>query len=109
MYWFETVVDVRYGSFQDYIRCIVQKPVLVHPSKLVFHDAVFPVGRFVIGMLVFGIIVLEELFFVGFVTQGVLFFLQVIIDVQTKIRKFLGGAFMNRVFFCRGRYLNKIN
>jgi hypothetical protein len=97
------------GSFKDYIRCIVQEPVLVHPSELVLHDAVFPVGGFVIGMLVFGIIVLEELFFVGFVAHGVLFFLKVIIDVQTKIRKFLGGAFMNRVFFCRGRYLNKIN
>ena len=53
LYGLESVVDVRYGTFQNHIRCIVQKPVLIHAGKLVFYPFFLGVYRFIIGVLVF--------------------------------------------------------
>src|SRR5262245_2856136 len=35
----QTVIDMWYCTFQDYIRCVVQKPTLIHPVQM--HDVNF--------------------------------------------------------------------
>ena len=48
LYRLQTVLDVRYGPFEDYVAGIVQKPVLVHPGEMMHGRGIKPVGRLVI-------------------------------------------------------------
>ena len=53
LYRFQTVVDVGHGTFQDNVRSVVQKPVLVHTAQLVLHRLVFLVDRLIVRMFFF--------------------------------------------------------
>ena len=66
LHGFQSVHDVGHGAFQNDVRGIVQKPVLVHAAQLVFHVLVFGVGGFVVRVFLpaFGQVVL---FFLGLV------------------------------------------
>ena len=50
LYRLETVVYVGYCSFENYIGCIVQEPVLIHACKLMLDGSIFGINRFVIGV-----------------------------------------------------------
>ena len=44
LYGFQTVAQVGHGAFENHIRGVVQKPVLVHTCQLVLHAFVLQVG-----------------------------------------------------------------
>ena len=47
---FQSIVDVGNGTLQDYVRGIVEKPMLVHARQVIGHLRIALHGRFVIGM-----------------------------------------------------------
>ena len=50
---FQTVVDVRNGTLQNYIRCVIEEPVLVHAAQLMFYGFVGLVYRLIVRMFLF--------------------------------------------------------
>ena len=50
LYGFQAVIKMRHRTLQDHIRCIVQKPVLVHSCELVSYGVTATVGV-VVAML----------------------------------------------------------
>lgn len=40
LHGFQSVVDMRYGTLEDYVGCIFEKPALVHASQLVAYNVV---------------------------------------------------------------------
>ena len=61
LYGLESVVYMGHGTLQDYVRCIIQEPVLVHAGELVFDGIAFGICRLVVRMLFF---VCRYIFFV---------------------------------------------
>ena len=49
----QSIVDMRNRTFQNNIRSIVQKPVLVHTAQLVFYSFVALVDRLIVRMCFF--------------------------------------------------------
>ena len=64
----EAVLNVGYGTLQDYVRGVVQKPVLVHSAQVVHHCCVKSVHRFIVGVA-FNDLVVHISFLVIFVLQ----------------------------------------
>ena len=50
LYGFQAILDVGNGTFQDDIRGIVEKPVLIHAAEVVDHRGIKAVYRLVVGM-----------------------------------------------------------
>ena len=48
----QTIIDVRHGTLQDYIRGIVEKPGLVHTAQMVHGRGIKSVHRLVVGVAV---------------------------------------------------------
>ena len=48
----QTVLDMRHGTFQDYVAGVIQKPVLVHSRKVMHGRSVETVGGAIVGVLV---------------------------------------------------------
>src|SRR5574344_11707 len=47
---FETILQMRYGTLQNYIGCIIQKPVLIHAAQMMYGGSIKPVYGFIIGV-----------------------------------------------------------
>ena len=52
LYRFETVVDVGHGPFENHVRGIIQKPILVHPAQVVCNAVMGICFRLVIGVCI---------------------------------------------------------
>ena len=50
LHGFQSVHDVGYGTFQDYVRGIIQEPVLIHAAQLVLDVCIIGIRRFIIRM-----------------------------------------------------------
>ena len=46
----QTVLDVGNGTFQNDIRCIVQKPVLIHAAQMMYCSSIETVYRLIVRM-----------------------------------------------------------
>ena len=53
MHGFQTVAQVRHGTFEDYVRGVIQEPVLVHATEVVYGCRVEAVHGFIVGMAFF--------------------------------------------------------
>ena len=58
----QAVLDVRHGTLQDYVRCVIEEPVLVHSTKMVHRGGVETVHGAVVRVNVRDIIVARLLF-----------------------------------------------
>ena len=47
----QSVLDVRNGTLQNYVRGIVEEPVLIHTAEMVYSGCIESVHRLIIGML----------------------------------------------------------
>ena len=47
LYRFQTIVNVGYGTFKNYVGSIIQKPVLIHAGKMMLNFAAFYFWYFV--------------------------------------------------------------
>ena len=52
LYRFETVIDVGHGPFENHVRGIIQKPILIHSAQVVRDAVVRTCFRLVIGVCV---------------------------------------------------------
>ena len=48
----QTVLYMRHGTFQNYIGCVVEEPVLIHTTQVVYGGCVEAVNRLVVGVAV---------------------------------------------------------
>ena len=69
LYGFQSVFDMRYGSLQDHIRCIVEEPVLIHSAEVMYGRSIKTVHRFVIGVFLRRIFLIYLVFIFNFVAH----------------------------------------
>ena len=50
LHGFQSVLDMRHGTFENHIRGVVQKPVLIHAAQMVYHRGVEPVHGLIVRM-----------------------------------------------------------
>ena len=46
----QTVLNVGNGTFENYVTCVIQEPVLVHSRKVMYGRSIKSVGWFIIRM-----------------------------------------------------------
>ena len=51
----QAVLDMGHGTLQDYIRCVIQEPVLVHPTQMMHRRCVKAIGGPILRVCLFGI------------------------------------------------------
>ena len=71
LHGFESVLDVGDGTLQDYIRSIVEEPVLVHSAEVMHSGGVESVHRLIVGVLFLrsGVLLFEFVFVFYFVAH----------------------------------------
>ena len=50
LYRFQTILNMRNGTLEDHIRCIVEEPVLIHSAEVMYSRSIESVHRLIIGM-----------------------------------------------------------
>ena len=68
LHWLQSVLDVWHCPFENYIRGIIKKPVLIHAAQMVYDRCVKPVDRLVVGVL------LNRVLFDGAIVFNIVYF-----------------------------------
>lgn len=59
MYGLQSVLDMRHGTLENDIGCVVEKPVLVHAAEMMYGRSVKPVDRLVVGVFLSGVLTIH--------------------------------------------------
>ena len=59
LHGFQSVFDMRHSSLQNYIRRIVEEPVLIHAAEVVYGGCIESVHRLIVGMFLLSIRILQ--------------------------------------------------
>ena len=51
LYGFQSVAQMGYGTLQDYVAGVIQKPVLIHAAKMMNRCGIKAVAWFIVGVL----------------------------------------------------------
>ena len=73
LHGFQTVLDMRYGTVQDAVTGIIQKPILVHAAEMVYCSGIEAVHGFIVGvafLLVFRLLLFQNLVVLDFVVHS---------------------------------------
>ena len=73
LHGFQTVAQVGHGTFEDHVGSVIQEPVLIHATEVVYGCRVEAVYGFIVGMtlfLVFRRLLFQNLFVLCFVVHS---------------------------------------
>ena len=77
LHGFQTVAQMRHGTLEDHVGSVIQEPVLVHATEVVYCCRIEAVYGFIVGMalfLVFRRLLFQNLFAFCFVVHYFLVF-----------------------------------